>query len=118
MLFIVRFTDKPDGLATRKQFLPAHLQWLEQHQQTVLVAGSLRSEADAVPVGGLWVVEAQSKAEVGGYSGQVRIVFQPIRPTSRAATADFPSAIKLTVLAKESRAEALPCHWAHRKMRP
>lgn len=64
MLFIVRVMDKPECLATRKQFLPAHLHWLEKHQQTVLVAGSLRSEADAVPVGGLWVVEAQSKAEV------------------------------------------------------
>lgn len=64
MLFIVRFTDKPECLSTRKQFLPAHLQWLEQHQQTVLVAGSLRAEADATPVGGLWIVEAQSKAEV------------------------------------------------------
>lgn len=64
MLFIVRFTDKPECLSTRKQFLPAHLQWLDQHQQTVLVAGSLRPETDAVPVGGLWVVEAQSKTEV------------------------------------------------------
>jgi uncharacterized protein YciI len=64
MLFIVRFTDKPESLATRKQFMQAHIQWLEQHQQTVLVAGSLRVETDAAPVGGLWIVEAESKAEV------------------------------------------------------
>jgi uncharacterized protein YciI len=64
MLFIVRFTDKPECLSTRKQFLPAHLQWPDQHQQTVLVAGSLRPEPDAAPVGGLWVVEAQNKTEV------------------------------------------------------
>jgi hypothetical protein len=64
MLFIVRFTDNLERLSTRKQFLPAHLQWLEQHQQTILVAGSARSETDAAPVGGVWIVEAQSKAEV------------------------------------------------------
>jgi len=48
----------------RKQFLSAHLQWLEQHQRTILVAGSVRSEIDAAPGGGVWIVEAQSKAEV------------------------------------------------------
>ncbi|NMM27169.1 MAG: hypothetical protein HHJ12_07740 [Glaciimonas sp.] len=36
-------------------------QRLEQHQQTILVAGSVRSETDAAPVGGVWIVEAQSK---------------------------------------------------------
>jgi uncharacterized protein YciI len=64
MLFIVRFTDKPECLSTRKQFLPKHLLWLEQHQQTILVAGSLRPEADAAPIGAFWIVEARSKAEV------------------------------------------------------
>lgn len=64
MLFIVQFIDKPECLETRKQWLSAHLQWLEQHRQAVLVAGSLREEADAAPVGGLWVVEASSKPEV------------------------------------------------------
>jgi len=64
MLFIVRFTDNLERLSTRKQFLPAHLQWLEQHQQTILVAGSVRSETEAAPVGGVWIVEAQSKTEV------------------------------------------------------
>jgi uncharacterized protein YciI len=32
MLFVVRFTDHQQRLATRKQFLPAHLEWLEAHQ--------------------------------------------------------------------------------------
>jgi len=64
MLFVVRFTDHQQRLATRKQFLPAHLEWLEAHKKDVLVAGSLRPEPDAAPVGACWVVEAQDKKEV------------------------------------------------------
>ena len=64
MLFIVRFTDKPERLATRNEFLAAHLQWLEEHQDMVRVAGSLRPEADAAPVGAAWVVEAQDRKEI------------------------------------------------------
>ncbi|MGB1563189.1 MAG: YciI family protein [Sinimarinibacterium flocculans] len=62
MLFVVRFTDKPQCLSVRKQFLAAHLQWLEQHQQSVLVAGSVRPDPEAAPVGAFWVVEAQDKS--------------------------------------------------------
>jgi uncharacterized protein YciI len=64
MLFVVRFTDHQERLATRKQFLPAHLEWLEAHKKHVLVPGSLRPEPDAAPVGACWVVEAQDKKEV------------------------------------------------------
>ena len=64
MLFVVRLTDRPDSLQVRKQFLPAHLSWLEQHQDAILVAGSLRTEPDSAPVGGCWIVEAASKSEV------------------------------------------------------
>ena len=64
MLFVVRFTDKPDSLAIRRKFLPAHIEWLDLHRDTILVAGSLRTEPGAVPVGGLWIVEAESKEAV------------------------------------------------------
>jgi len=64
MLFVVRFTDNQQRLATRKQFLPAHLEWLEAHKKNVLVPGSLRPEPDAAPVGACWIVEAQDKKEV------------------------------------------------------
>jgi uncharacterized protein len=64
MLFIVRFIDRPERLPLRKQFLPAHLEWLEQHASVVLVAGSVRHDLDAAPVGAVWIVEAPSKAEV------------------------------------------------------
>lgn len=63
MLFVIRFTDKPDGLNIRRHHLEAHLSWLDQRRESVLAAGSLRHEQDSTPIGALWVVEADSRAE-------------------------------------------------------
>ena len=41
-----------------------HIRWVDQHEDTVLVAGSLREEPNDAPRGGLWVVEANSKESV------------------------------------------------------
>lgn len=64
MLFAVRFTDKPDRLAVRKQYLQAHIDWLYEVKDMVLVGGSLRHQPQDSPVGGLWVVEATSKEDI------------------------------------------------------
>lgn len=64
MLFAVLFTDKPDHGALRAEHLKAHVDWVAEHQDVVLVAGSLRTEPEAVPKGGLWVVEAPSRDAV------------------------------------------------------
>jgi uncharacterized protein YciI len=64
MLFAVIFTDKPGLGSVRAEHLQRHVQWLAAHQDVVLVAGSLRAEVGAVPKGGLWIVEAASKAAV------------------------------------------------------
>ena len=64
MLFAVLFTDKPGHGALRAEHLQAHIDWVAQHQDTVLVAGSLRIDPGSVPKGGLWVVEAPSKEAV------------------------------------------------------
>lgn len=64
MLFAVLFTDKPGQGALRTQHLQAHIDWVADHQDTVLVAGSLRHEPQDVPRGGLWIVEAESKQAV------------------------------------------------------
>lgn len=53
MLFAVIFTDKPGRGALRAEHLKAHIDWVAAHQDTVLVAGSLRTEPGAVPKGGL-----------------------------------------------------------------
>lgn len=38
MLFVIRFTDNPDNLEIRAQYFTAHLSWLDERRQSVLVA--------------------------------------------------------------------------------
>ena len=64
MLFVVRFTDRPDSQQIRAQHIDAHVAWLNDRRKTILVAGSLREEPESNPVGAFWVVEASSKLEV------------------------------------------------------
>jgi len=64
MLFAVLFTDKPDHGTLRAAQLEAHVAWVARQQHHVLVAGSLRHAPGDVPRGGLWIVEAESKAAV------------------------------------------------------
>ena len=63
MLFIIRFTDKANTQAMREQNIAAHIIWLSERKDSILVAGSLREEQDSNPVGAFWVVEAASKSE-------------------------------------------------------
>ena len=64
MLFVARFTDKPGVGELRQQLFPAHLEWLAANKDTVLVPGSLRPDVDGESLGGLWIVEADSRAAV------------------------------------------------------
>jgi uncharacterized protein YciI len=64
MLLAVLFTDKPDHGALRSEHLQAHNDWVAKHRDTVLVAGSLRTDPYAVPKGGFLVVEAPSNEAV------------------------------------------------------
>lgn len=61
MLFAVFFEDKPEASEIRKKTLIDHIQWLEQHKDLILVGGSLREHPSSDPIGGLWLVEAESK---------------------------------------------------------
>ena len=64
MLFILRFTNNPDRVDLIKQYYPAHVEWLKEREAAILVPGAIRSDPDAPPIGGLWIVRADSKAEV------------------------------------------------------
>ncbi len=64
MIFIARFTNKPDVAPLLREHYPAHVEWLKQHESAILLAGALRTEPDAAPVGGLWLVRANRKSEV------------------------------------------------------
>ena len=62
MLFVARFTDKPGIAERRAQLLQAHFDWLAKNQQ-VLIAGSVRTDVGGDSLGGLWIIEANSKQE-------------------------------------------------------
>ena len=64
MLFSVIFKDKCNSAELRKSHLNAHIAWLDLHQSVIRIGGSLRTELDQTPVGGLWIVEADSKKTI------------------------------------------------------
>jgi uncharacterized protein YciI len=64
MLFIARFHDKPDIAERRAELLEEHFAWLDANRDRVLLAGSVREDVGGDSLGGLWIIEADSKAEV------------------------------------------------------
>jgi uncharacterized protein YciI len=62
MLFVARFTDKPGIAERRTELLEEHFAWLASNDR-VLIAGSLRSDVGGDSVGGLWIIEANSKED-------------------------------------------------------
>ena len=63
MLFVIRFSDHQDKKAVRNENLESHISWLAERRETILVAGSLRQDLGATPIGAFWVVEASSKED-------------------------------------------------------
>mgnify|MGYP001797034449 CR=1 FL=1 len=64
MKFIVLFEDNPKSdPMIRAIHMQDHLDFLERHRASVEAAGPLKNESDE-GCGGLWVVDAQSTAEV------------------------------------------------------
>jgi uncharacterized protein YciI len=58
MLYVTLFEDNPTlGADVRRQFMPAHLKFLENNAARIRAAGPLRTPSGD-PVGGLWVIEA------------------------------------------------------------
>lgn len=62
MLFVARFTDKPNIAERRAELLQEHFDWLAANDDSVLLAGSLRTDVGGDSLGGLWIIEADSKA--------------------------------------------------------
>ncbi len=63
MLFVARFTDKPGIAERRDELLQEHFAWLAANDDRVLLAGSVRSDVGGDSLGGLWIIEANSKIE-------------------------------------------------------
>jgi len=68
MLFIVQFEDvyaeQPARLPEREKHMAEHLTFLAGNGEQVIAAGALRPFADGVPTGGIWIVDAESRAAV------------------------------------------------------
>ena len=68
MLFIVQFedvyADQPERLPERAEHMAGHLAFLAGHGNQVVASGALRPSADGVPTGGIWIINAESKAGV------------------------------------------------------
>jgi uncharacterized protein YciI len=60
MLFIVQFEDKPDVAEIRQKLFASHVEFLDRMKDHVLVPGSMREVPSDRPLGGLWIVEAES----------------------------------------------------------
>jgi len=61
MRWISIFEDTPEMLMVRKEREPAHLAYLLEHQDEILLAGGCRDTPGEAFVGGLWVLEVSSK---------------------------------------------------------
>lgn len=58
------FTDRTDGADIRAAHTATHQAYLRKYKGQIVLAGAVRPDADANPVGGLWGFEADSRAEV------------------------------------------------------
>lgn len=58
------FEDRPDGAEIRARFIEAHQAYLRANMGKIVLAGPMRADIEGNPVGGLWIFEAETKAEV------------------------------------------------------
>ena len=64
MRWAALFTDIADGAAIRAVHTEAHQAYLRKYKGSIVLAGAMRPEPGGTPKGGLWIFEADSKAEV------------------------------------------------------
>jgi len=64
MIYAVLFEDNDDHADQRSAHMQAHLAFLERNAETVKSAGPLTDVEDRKSAGGLWLVEAESAAQV------------------------------------------------------
>lgn len=67
MLFVIRFTDKPNTLDIRKQFTEPHFAWLSARKDVIQAAGPLRTDPEGNPIGAMWLVELESMTEAEAF---------------------------------------------------
>ena len=63
--WVAVFEDQPQeiGERVRKQFAQAHFDYLESHNDRILIGGGLRPHPSEWYCGGLWVLEVETREE-------------------------------------------------------
>jgi uncharacterized protein YciI len=61
--WIVVFDDKPEMLDVRKEFGQQHLAYLDAHKDQIQIGGGLRPNPGEDFVGGLWILEVNTREE-------------------------------------------------------
>ena len=61
MRWVAIFDDSPEMLEVRKEREAQHLAYLREHEGEILIAGGLRDAPGSTFVGGLWVLDVQSR---------------------------------------------------------
>ncbi len=65
MRWAALFTDKTEGAAEiRAEHTADHQAYLRKYKGKIVLAGAMRAQEGGSPVGGLWIFEAETKAEV------------------------------------------------------
>ncbi|SDG20296.1 YciI family protein [Pelagibacterium luteolum] len=65
MRWAALFTDKVEGAGDiRAAHTEAHQAYLRKYKGQIVLAGAMRPEPGGAPKGGLWIFEADTKAEV------------------------------------------------------
>lgn len=65
MRWAALFTDKTEGAAEiRAEHTADHQAYLRKYKGQIVLAGAMRAQEGGSPVGGLWIFEAETRAEV------------------------------------------------------
>lgn len=78
------FSDIADGAALRADHTEAHQAYLREHKGSILLAGAMRPEPGGTPKGGLWIFEADTRADV-----EAIIALDPFQIHGLRATTDI-----------------------------
>lgn len=68
MLFILYNEDRSDGLAIRESTRDAHLAYLEQHQDKVVLGGGLLSEDGKTRLGSVFIINVPDRKAAEAFS--------------------------------------------------
>ncbi|TQV80481.1 YciI family protein [Denitrobaculum tricleocarpae] len=64
MIYAVFFEDNESQADKRREYMTAHLAFLERNANRITAAGPLADTADGRPAGGLWLVTAEDAGAV------------------------------------------------------